>query len=72
MARFKLSEIFSTFVNKHVVAAVPDEMSLCLACHVTQCSSEEFANCPNRRANAAALKALRTANEPDAECANPT
>jgi hypothetical protein len=68
MAWYTLPE----FVRRHVVADVPDEMSLCLACRVTHCSSEEFANCPRRLADTASLKTFRSTNVSHTKSADPT
>jgi hypothetical protein len=51
------------FFSRHVVAEVPEEMSACLNCRVSQCTQERWAACPQRLAEAAALKALRQAQE---------
>ena len=59
MAWFKLPGILSGFVRRHVIADVPDDMSLCMACHVGRCSSERYASCPHRLADTAALVAFQ-------------
>jgi hypothetical protein len=49
--------------SRHVIAEVPEELSACLNCGVLQCSQERWVTCPHRLAEAAALKALRQAQE---------
>jgi hypothetical protein len=53
------------FILRHVSTEVPDEMAACLDCRAAQCSYTRYRDCPNRLAQAAALRALR---EQAAEC----
>ena len=56
-------EVWATFVRKfiekHVVAEVPDEMAACLDCDAVQCLDGVYETCPNRLGRAAALSAAR-------------
>lgn len=51
------------FLNRHIVADVPDEMAACLDCAVAQCRESKFQNCPHRIAQATALQAMRPVTE---------
>jgi hypothetical protein len=43
------------FIEKHIIAEVPPELSACLDCGVEQCLNGKWETCPNRLARAAAL-----------------
>ena len=47
------------FVEKHVVAEVPDEMAACLDCEAEQCLDGVYETCPSRLGRAAFLSAAR-------------
>jgi hypothetical protein len=49
-----------TFVRRHLVDDVPDEMSACLECGAVQCRQDKYETCPNRLAHAEALRAARS------------
>jgi hypothetical protein len=49
---------FLAYLTRHIVTDVPDEISACIECSVTQCVEGKFRNCPNRLARFAALKAM--------------
>jgi hypothetical protein len=53
-----LGRIWS-FLSKQVVTDVPDELSACMECGVTQCPDDRFRTCPRRLAQAAALRTAR-------------
>jgi hypothetical protein len=52
-----LREIWGTFVRKHVVAEVPDELAVCFDCNAEQCLNGDYETCPARLARAAVLSA---------------
>jgi|tagenome__1003787_1003787.scaffolds.fasta_scaffold20337205_1 hypothetical protein len=51
-----------TFIEKHIIAEVPPELSACLDCGFEQCLNEKWETCPNRLAHAAALTAREQAS----------
>jgi hypothetical protein len=51
---------FLAFLTRQIVTDVPDEIAACMECGVDQCVEAKFRNCPNRLARVAALKAMRT------------
>ena len=55
-----LREVWRTFVRKHIIAHVPDEISACLDCGAVQCLNSKYETCPGRSAEVAALRATRT------------
>jgi hypothetical protein len=54
-----------SFFSRHIVTDVPDEISACMECDATQCRDDRFRTCPNRLAQAAALRALRAGDDQD-------
>jgi hypothetical protein len=50
-----LREVWRTFVRKHIVAEVPDEMAACLDCDAVQCLNGEYETCTTRLIRAAVL-----------------
>ena len=58
-----LSEVWRTLVRKYVVYDIPDEMAACFDCSMVRCPNEQYESCPNRLAEAAALRPARAAKE---------
>ncbi len=56
-----LSEMWRSFVRRYIVYDIPDEMAACFDCDAVRCPDEKYETCPNRLAQAAALRAARTA-----------
>ena len=56
-----LSEAWRALVRKYIVYDIPDEMAACFDCNVARCSDERYESCPNRLAEAAALRSVHTA-----------
>ena len=56
-----LREIWRSFVRKHIVDDVPDEMAACFDCDVARCPDDKYETCPNRLAQATELGTKRTA-----------
>ncbi len=48
-----------TFLKRHLVGEVPDEMASCLECNAVQCTDDQYLTCPNRLARLAALNAIQ-------------
>ena len=55
-----LRVVWRTFVRKHIIAHVPDEMAACLDCGAVQCLNSKYETCPGRLAEVALLRATRT------------
>jgi hypothetical protein len=52
-----------SFVKRHIVEEVPDEMSACLECGRLDCRDSTYVACPNRLRRKADLQALRAPAE---------
>jgi hypothetical protein len=50
-----------SFIQRHIVAPVPDAMNLCLSCNQVDCSAEEYDACGPRLARAERLRRERDA-----------
>ena len=57
------NEVWRALARKYIVYDIPDEMAACFDCSVVRCSNEQYESCPNRLAEAAALRPARTAKE---------
>jgi hypothetical protein len=55
------------FLTKQIVTEVPDEIAACMECGAIQCVEGKFRKCPNRLARVAALKAMRTDGDHQAD-----
>jgi hypothetical protein len=54
-----LSEVWRALARRYIVYDIPDEMAACFDCDVVRCTSDKYENCPNRLAEATALRAER-------------
>lgn len=45
-----------SFIQRHIVAPVPDEMNMCLSCNQVDCSAAEYDACTPRLARAERLR----------------
>ncbi len=56
-----LSEVWRSLVRRYIVYDIPEEMDACFDCEAVQCPDEKYETCPKRLAQAAELRAARTA-----------
>jgi hypothetical protein len=49
-------EVWRALARKYIVYDVPYEMAACFDCRAVRCSDGQYESCPNRLAEAAALR----------------